>query len=340
VPGIEVAGHIRAVGDGVSGLAAGQPAAALTIVDSGGYAEVAVTDARLVAPLPDDADEQALARAASACSNTTTAILVMDQVARLQPSERVLVHAAAGGVGSQLGQAARLFGAGLVAGTVGSPAKLEAARALGYDHVLVRDQLAEEAGALTGGTGFDVVVDPVGGATRRASLDALALGGRLVVMGNASGASDVAFSANELWFSGKGVLGFNLAAFSAAHPDRAGRALRRAIDAVLAGRLRVDVRAVLPLSDAAEAHRRIESGGSTGKAMSATPSRVIAQRQCHTIPTSITRARACRSASGSMTMAMPGPPGENPRSWRCAAAASRRSWRPRPRAPAAACCCS
>ena len=84
-------------------------------------------------------------------------------------------------------------------------------------------------------------------------------------MGNASGADDVAFGANELWFSGKALLGFNLAAFSGAHPDRAGTALRRALDAVSRGALRIEVRKRLPLDRAAEAHRRIESGSSTGK---------------------------------------------------------------------------
>jgi NADPH:quinone reductase len=128
VPGIEVAGHVRALGDGVDrrDLGVGQPVAALTIVNSGGYAEVVVTDARLVAPLPADADRRLLARLAGAPSNTTTAMLVLEQVARLRRGERVLVHAAAGGVGSQLGQAARLLGAGQVVGSVGSPAKLAA----------------------------------------------------------------------------------------------------------------------------------------------------------------------------------------------------------------------
>ena len=78
-----------------------------------------------------------------------------------------------------------------------------------------------------------------GGITRRVSLDLLALDGRLV--------------------------GFNLAVFSATRPDRAGRALCRAIDAVLAGRIRVDVGEPLPLADVATAHRRVESGRSTGK---------------------------------------------------------------------------
>ncbi|MFI9533967.1 zinc-binding dehydrogenase [Nocardia fusca] len=84
--------------------------------------------------------------------------------------------------------------------------------------------------------------------------------GRLVVMGNASGAADVGLSANELWFSNKTVSGFNLAAFAAAHPVETGAALRRA---VTAGELTVKV-ATLALDRAAEAHRRIESGTTTG----------------------------------------------------------------------------
>ncbi|MBB5918041.1 NADPH2:quinone reductase [Nocardia transvalensis] len=255
VPGIEVSGHIRAVGAGVEDLRVGQPVAALTIVDSGGYAEVVVTSADLVIPL--DERSLSLATAAALPSNSTTAFLVLDRVARIEPGESVLVHAAAGGVGSQLGQVARLLGAGRVVGTVGSPEKIETARSFGYDEVILRDRLAE-AGE------FDIVVDMVGGPARRAGLDRLAPLGRLVVMGNASGADDIGISANELWFTSKTVSGFNLAAFAAAYPAQAGAALRRAIGAATSGDLRIQVE-TLPLTRAVEAHHRIESGSTTGK---------------------------------------------------------------------------
>jgi NADPH2:quinone reductase len=255
VPGIEVSGRIQALGPKVEGLTVGQPVAALTIVDSGGYAEVVTTSADLVATLDDhDLD---LSVAAALPSNSTTAFLVLDRVARIEPGDRVLVHAAAGGVGSQLGQAARLLGAGRVVGTVGSAAKIETAKGFGYDEVILRDQLAD-AGE------FDIVVDMVGGPARRASLDLLAPMGRLVVMGNASGAEDIGISANELWFTNKTVSGFNLAAFADAFPAEAGRALQGAVAAAASGDLRVQVES-LPLSRAAEAHRRIESGATTGK---------------------------------------------------------------------------
>ncbi|WP_431938238.1 zinc-binding dehydrogenase [Nocardia grenadensis] len=163
----------------------------------------------------------------------------------------------AGGVGSQLGRAARLLGAGRGVGMVGSPAKQEIAEQFGYDEVILRDEIAA-AGE------FDIVVDMVGGPTCRASLDRLAPLGRMVVMGNASGAADVGLSANELWFTNKTVSGFDLAAFAAAHPAETGAALRRAITAVTAGELTVQV-ATLALGRVAEAHRRIESGTTTGK---------------------------------------------------------------------------
>lgn len=255
VPGIEVSGRVRAVGAGVTGLEVGQPVAALTIVDSGGYAEVVVTAADLVVPL--DGLGVGLDVAAGVPSNSTTAFLVLERVARMAPGDRVLIHAAAGGVGSQLGQVARLLGAGRVVGTVGSDDKLGVARGFGFDEVVLREDIA------TAGE-FDVVVDMVGGAARLASLARLGPMGRLVVMGNASGADDVGLSANQLWFSNTTVSGFNLAAFSAAFPSEAGRTLDRAVRAVADGALRVLTECV-PFERVADAHRRIESGRTTGK---------------------------------------------------------------------------
>ncbi len=261
VPGIEVSGHIRALGPDVRGLQVGQAVAALAIVSGGAYAEIVRTDAMLVAPLPEDADAELLALASGVPSNTTSAFIALDQVARLRDGETVLVHAAAGGVGSQLGQVARLLGAASVVGVVGSPEKRTIAQRFGYDEVVLAGDLA----AASPPEGFDVILDMVGGSAREESLATLALGGRMVVMGNASDAEDVRFSANELWFSGKGVLGFNLAALSAGHPDAVQRALKRALQAVLEGRVKVEISGVFPLSDAAAVHRLIESRASTGK---------------------------------------------------------------------------
>ncbi|TYB40099.1 quinone oxidoreductase family protein [Actinomadura chibensis] len=263
VPGIEVSGHVRAVGPGVEGLRGGRPVAALTVVAGGGYAEVAVASADLVVPLDGPLDGLGLDVAAAVPANGTAAFLVLDRVARIEPGESVLVHAAAGGAGGPLGRAARLLGAGRVAGTVGSPAEIGTARGSGFDEVVLRDDLPGAVSALTRGRGFDIVVDMVGGPALRASLDALAPMGRMVVTGDASGAADAVVPVNELRAANKTVSGFDLAAFAGTFPDETGRALRRAVTAAASGDLRIEVEE-LPLDRAAEAHRRIESGAVSG----------------------------------------------------------------------------
>ncbi len=200
VPGIEVSGHIRAIGEGVTGLRVGQPVAALTAVHGGGYAEVVAVPMKQVFPLDSLGGSIDLAMFAASPSNVTTAYLVLSTVAHLAAGESVLVHAAAGGVGSVLGQMARSLGAGTVIGVVGSPEKVAPARALGYDHVLLRNQYVEAVREITAGEGVDIIVDQVGGPVRNESLDLLRPLGRHVVMSNASNEEDVAVSANILWF--------------------------------------------------------------------------------------------------------------------------------------------
>ncbi len=153
-----------------SPLKPGDPVVALTINRGGAYGEVAVTNANLVAPLPPGMDPTL---AAAVPANTTTALVALERVAHLKPGEHVLVHAAAGGLGSQFGQIARLLGAARTVGVVGSEAKRRAALDLGYDEVWLRSELGDAAGGQ-----FDVVVDPVAGPTRQTSLDLLRLGGR------------------------------------------------------------------------------------------------------------------------------------------------------------------
>ncbi|WP_252777892.1 quinone oxidoreductase family protein [Actinoallomurus rhizosphaericola] len=260
-PGIEVSGRIRAVGEGVDHLAPGQPVAALTIVDAGGYAEVVAVDARLVAPLPSE-DDDLLMTAAGTPSNTTTAVMALTRAGRLVPGEVILVHAAASGLGSQIGQVAAALKPQQVIGTVGHPDKTDAARAFGYDTVLLRDQWLQDPAAAPRP---DLVIDPVGGPARAAGLDALGPDGRLVVIGNASDSAEFSVGTNDLFFTSRTVAGFSLGAISAAHPERAGDALRHAVHLVVSGEVRVDVNTVLPLDQTVEAHRRVESGATTGK---------------------------------------------------------------------------
>lgn len=257
VPGIEASGRIRAVGEGVTGVAPGDRVAALTINAGGGYGQVAVTHADLVAPMPAGMDP---ALASVVPSNTTTALLVLERVAHLTPGEHVLVHAAAGGLGSQLGQIARRLGAGRVVGVVGGAAKRQAALDLGYDEVWLRADLdSAEPGQ------FHVIADPVSGPGRRTSLDLLRLGGRLLAVGDAAQAGDQQISSNTLWFGGIGVLGFNLGALSAAEPELVGIYLRRALALVAAGEVTVHVAERAPIRDAPRVLAALRDGTTVGK---------------------------------------------------------------------------
>jgi NADPH:quinone reductase len=157
VPGDEVAGTVREVGDGVTGLAAGQRVAAF--MTQGGLAKVARARAALAVPLPDAVP---FPLAAAAPAMLTTALLLLTDAARFTPGERVLVHSATGGVGSAVAQLVPVLGGGRLVGTVGRPDKVATALEAGYDAAFARtDDLPDAVRAATGG-GADVVLDPLG----------------------------------------------------------------------------------------------------------------------------------------------------------------------------------
>ena len=242
-----------------SPLRPGDPVVALTINRSGAYGEVAVTNANLVAPPPPGMDPTL---AAAVPANTTTALVALERVAHLKPGEHVLVHAAAGGLGSQFGQIARLLGAARTVGVVGSEAKRRAALDLGYDEVWLRSELGDAAGGQ-----FDVVVDPVAGPARQTSLDLLRLGGRLLAVGDAAQAGDPMVSSNSLWLRGVGVLGFNLGAFTAANPRTTGVYLRRALNLAASGEVTVHIAERAPIREAPRVLADMAAGATVGKAV-------------------------------------------------------------------------
>ena len=228
VPGIEAAGRIRALGERVEGLAVGDRVAALTINAGGAYGQVAVTHAQLVAPIPAGMDPSL---ASVVPSNTTTALISLERVAHLRPGEHVLVHAAAGGLGSQFGQIARTLGAGRVVGVVGGEEKKRAALDLGYDEVWLRADLENaEPGQ------FDVIADPVAGPGSITSLELLRLRGRLLA-----------------------------GAMSAAHPRIVGTYLRRALALVASGEVTVHIAERAPIQDAPRVLTALRDGRTIGK---------------------------------------------------------------------------
>ncbi|MGW2621126.1 quinone oxidoreductase family protein [Streptomyces sp. NPDC001500] len=259
-PGLEVSGRIRAVGEGVQGLRPGQEVAAL--VGGGAYAEVVVADAVTVFPLPAGLD---LRTAATLPTVVPTAHALVHEVGRLRAGESVLVQGAAGGVGTVAGQLARAAGAGAVYGVVSSAAKAEHAREHGYDEVFTGDGFVEDVRRATGGRGVDVVLDPVGGDTLRRGLDALAVFGRLVSFGNASGAEPWQAGQPELYARGLSVGGFSILALAQSAPGTLRSLAERSFRTVSDGSVSLPVTAEFALADAAEAHRLMGGRTSTGK---------------------------------------------------------------------------
>lgn len=263
VPGLEVSGYIQEPGEGVEGLRPGQPVAAF--VKSGGYAELALASADLTFPLESPHGKLDLAVAAAFPTVVPTAYDILVHVARVQAGEAVLIHAAAGGVGSVAGQLARSLGAGLVLGTVGSTQKVAYARTFGYDQVFLRDGFVEAVHSVTKGRGVDVVLDAAGEPTRSQSLSLLAPFGRLVHFGNASGNPDVPISPGTLLTGNKGVLGYSISNLSRVAPEHLAATACRAIDLLVTGQIRLDITETLPLEQASIAHRHLESSTSMGK---------------------------------------------------------------------------
>jgi NADPH2:quinone reductase len=262
VPGLEVAGTVRAAGPGVNGLRAGDPVCALTT--RGGYAEVAVADARLVYPLAD-ASDAALRLGAALPTIVPTAWALVHVVGRLAAGESILIHAAAGGVGTVAGQVARNAGARTVLGVASTAAKASYARAFGYDDVIVAANWDERARAATAGRGPDVILDSAGGDARRRGFDLLAPLGRLVMFGNADRQPEEGFGGAVLRAQAKATLGWSITGLAAVAPERVAAIARPALDAVARGELRVDITDVMPLDRAARAHRLLEDRRSTGK---------------------------------------------------------------------------
>jgi NADPH2:quinone reductase len=256
VPGLEVSGRVRALGPSVSGLSVGEAVVSLSRPTGGGYAEVALASAELCIPLRRPGVDPALAVAT--VPNLVTALGALSLAARIVPGETVLVLGAAGGLASVFPAVARSLGAAHIVGVVSSESKAEAARTFGFDDVVLVEQLAQSAGR------FDIVVDPVGGELRARGMELLSPLGRLLAVGNASGAADVTVGSTSLWLSNAGVVGFNVGGLLMAQPHRAAELADQALDLLVAGEVNIPVE-VLPLTSAADAHRRLEGRTVAGK---------------------------------------------------------------------------
>jgi NADPH:quinone reductase len=257
-PGLEVAGTVVADGSG-SGFAPGDPVTAA--VPTGGYAEYAVAPATQVHRMPAGLD---FAQGAASVINYQSAYLALVLRGRLAAGERVLVRGAAGGLGAACVQVATALGAQVTA-VVSTQAKAALAEQAGAGEVIVgADDWWPQLKARPGGGQFQVVVDPVGGADLNDAMRALAPGGRLIVVGFASGAIPV-LTANRVLLRNVDVVGSAWAAYVAADPTLASRLASAISDLVTQRGLRPLVGTRYPLADAPRALLDLEARAPAGK---------------------------------------------------------------------------
>lgn len=263
VAGSEGAGVVAAVGPGVDGVQLGD-AVAWAMVPGAGYAERVVVPADRLVPVPDGVDLQT---AAAVMLQGMTAHYLVTSTCPLADGSVALVHAAAGGVGLLLTQAAVARGARVI-GTTSTQEKARLAGEAGASHVIRYDEVdvAEQVRRLTDGRGVDVVYDGVGRATWEGSLDSLRPRGLMVLFGAASGAPDPV-DPNVLNTKGSLFLTRpSLAHHIATREELLWRA-GEVFDWVRSGALSVRIGARYPLAEAARAHEDLEARRTTGKSL-------------------------------------------------------------------------
>lgn len=266
IMGLEAAGHVEALGDGVEGWSAGD--AACVLLEGGGYAEFVVVDASMLLPVPDGLT---LTDAAAIPEVFATAWLNIWMEAGLQPGESVLVHAAASGVGTAAVQLCRAFGHPCY-GTASGP-KLPLVADLGADVTIDRthSDFVDAVKKRSEGRGVDVILDPVGGAYLDRNVRALAHRGRLVIIGLLGGATGELPIA-RLLMKRQRVIGSVLRSRSRAEKVEIMRELRERVwPRFEDGSLSPVVHDVMPITEVTAAHGLLERNETVGKVVLEVP---------------------------------------------------------------------
>ena len=261
IPGLEIAGEIAALGDGVSDGMLGRKICAL--VTGGGYAEYCLAVADHCLPVPE---ALSLAEAAALPETLFTVWHNVFERGFAREGETLLVHGGTSGIGTMAIKLGKLFGLTVIV-TCGSDAKCEAAREIGADHAInYRTQnFVAEVNALTGGKGADLALDMVAGEYTQRNLDCLGVNGRLVTIATLGGAQ-ATLNMGALMVKRQTVTGSTLRARSDAFKAALAGEIGRVVwPAVAAGELRPEMDSEFALVDAAEAHARMESGDNIGK---------------------------------------------------------------------------
>jgi NADPH2:quinone reductase len=261
VPGSEVAGTVDAVGKGVESPAVGDRV--LASCGFGGFAEVVVVKAEQALTIPEGLDP---CTAATVIQSYATGLFALERRARLQEGESLLVLGAGGGVGLAAVDLGRALGARVI-GAASSEAKRDAALAAGAEAVIdyTTEDLKARARALAGGTGVDVVYDPIGGDLAEPAIRALGDFGRYLVVGFVGGIPNV--PTNQVLLRNRAVVGVEWGGWAIFHPDENAVLIQRLLDLLGSGQLRPAPPTSFPLEQGPQVLADLVARSLTGKAV-------------------------------------------------------------------------
>ena len=261
-PGVELCGEVVCVGDGVTDVTPGDRVIGAGALPYGGFGELALMEAATTFPAPSGLDD---AQASSLYIGYQTGWFALHRRAALQPGETLLVHAAAGGVGSAAVQLGKAAGAAVV-GVVGGSEKAKVAAALGADVVVDRytDDFVAVVKEMTGGRGADVVYDPVGGDTYDRSTKCIAFEGRILVIGFAGGRIQQA-ALNHALIKNYAILGLHWGLYNQQAPGLVAQCHRELVRLADEGAIAPLVSERLPLERVADGVQRLADGTTVGR---------------------------------------------------------------------------
>ncbi|MFC7322821.1 quinone oxidoreductase family protein [Halobacillus campisalis] len=260
IPGAEVSGVVEKVGEGVGKFQEGDRV--VTLIGSGGYAEYVTVDAKTLIPLPAELEDES---AVAIPLQGLTAYHLLKTMGRIEQGETVLIHAAAGGVGSLAVQLAKHFGAGQVIATASTAEKLALAQELGADHLVnyTNPNWREEVMEATDGKGVDIALEMAGGNIFHETIKCMRSFGRVVIYGVASGQPAEMYPSG-LMNRNLSVIGFFLPQIMK-KPALFESSLQELLQLVQQGKLKLTIGGVYDLEDAAHVHELLQGRKTKGK---------------------------------------------------------------------------
>ena len=258
--GLDVAGIIEEVSPN-STFSKGERVIAFP--KSGSYAEYVVANEQLVFKIPDNLSFE---QAATMPTVSILSYIILYEIGQVQKTDTIVIHSAAGGVGSMLVQLAKLAGVQKIIGTVGNRRKEGYVRELGADIVCTYETFTDEVLKQTNNKGANVIFDSVAGEVTSRSLECLALYGTLVQFGNSSGKAGT-FKTSDVHSSCRNIKGFSLGTTRKHNSTRLAPVAEKVLELFSLNEVSIPVAQVFNLSDAAEAHKLIESRNYEGKVL-------------------------------------------------------------------------